>query len=77
MSMELERTKHTNRQLVLQHCKRPNLFNRNEESPTRSPQSATLRRKLREGGRHGSSDFSNARISVRLLGEGDPMPLAI
>ena len=47
MSRELERTMYTNRQLVLQHCNRPNIFTK-AESPKRGAESHTLSSKLKE-----------------------------
>lgn len=45
MSMELERTQHANRQLVLQHCQRPNMFT---PEPNMSPRRGTLRKQLKD-----------------------------
>lgn len=63
---------------MLQHCNRPNIFTRTE-SPKQGPETHTLSSKLKElKKQHNTSEFSNARISVKLAhGDGASHPLSL
>lgn len=76
MSRELERTKYTNRQLVLQHCNRPNIFTK-AESPMRGPESQTVSSKMKDRYTTGQDHFSNAKIQIKLLGDNQSNPLSL